>query len=132
MTDPTGRSFLSYRRARAAEAALLIEAQQDHGIPTWQDVRDLGPEPTEDGLRRILDDPSTANAVLLITPEVEKSAIIRNVEVPKIIKRAEAGNGFFVLPLAAGGLDYKGAAEAASNHLSAKISLIGTCTGCRP
>jgi hypothetical protein len=38
MTDPTGRSFLSYRRARKDEAALLIAAHHDHGIPTWQDI----------------------------------------------------------------------------------------------
>lgn len=42
MTDPTGRSFLSYRRGRKDEAALLIAAQHDHGIPTWQDTRISG------------------------------------------------------------------------------------------
>ncbi|MGO8974334.1 MAG: SAVED domain-containing protein [Steroidobacteraceae bacterium] len=119
MTDPTGRSFLSYRRTRAAEAALLIEAQHDHGIPTWQDVHNLGPIPTEDEIRRVLSDPSTANAVLFITPEVEVSSIIRNVEVPKIIGRAEASDSFFVVPVAAGGLDYATAAEVTSNCLSA-------------
>lgn len=41
MTDPTGRSFLSYRRTRLNEARLLIEAQHDVGIPTWQDLTDL-------------------------------------------------------------------------------------------
>ena len=120
MTDATGRSFLSYRRARADEAALLIQAQHDHGVPTWQDVRNLGSVPTEDELRRVLADSLTASAVLFITPEVEHSPVIRNVEVPKIIQRAEAGDGFFVVPLAAGGLDYKAAAEATSNHLSAQ------------
>jgi hypothetical protein len=120
MTDATGRSFLSYRRARAGEAALLIEAQQDHGIPTWQDVRNLGSVPTEDELRRVLAESSTASAVLFITPEIEHSPIVRNVEVPKIIKRAEVGDGFFVVPLAAGGLDYKAAAEVTSNQLSAQ------------
>jgi hypothetical protein len=119
VTDPTGRSFLSYRRTRATEAALLIQAQHDHGIPTWQDVHNLGPIPTEDEIRRVLSDPATANAVLLITPEVEASSIIRNVEVPKIMGRAEASDSFFVVPVAAGGLDYAKAAEVTSNHLSA-------------
>jgi hypothetical protein len=41
MTNPCGRSFLSYRRSQHAAAKLLIEAQHDLGIPTWQDVRDL-------------------------------------------------------------------------------------------
>jgi len=120
VTDPTGRSFLSYRRVRKDEAALLIQAQHDHGIPTWQDVRNLGTVPTEDELRRVLADPITATAVLFVTPEVETSAVIRNVEIPKIIQRVEAADGFFVVPLAAGGLDYAEAAKVTSNHLSAQ------------
>lgn len=120
MTDPTGRSFLSYKRSRKDEAALLIQAQHDHGVPTWQDVRDLGSVPTEDELRRVLADPTTASAVLFITPEVENSAVIREVEVPKIVRRAEPRDGFFVVPVAASGLDFAKAAEATSNHLSAQ------------
>lgn len=120
MTDATGRSFLSYRRLCRDEAKLLVQAQHDHGIPTWLDVNNLATAPTEDELRRVLADPSTASAVLFITPEVEASPIIRNVEVAQIIRRAEAGDGFFVVPLAAGGLDYAKAAEATSNHLSAQ------------
>ena len=120
MTDPTGRSFLSYRRARKDEAALLIAAQHDLGIPTWQDINNLGSVPTEDEIRHVLANSSIASAVLFITPEVETSSIIRNVEVPRIIQRAEADDGFFVVPLAAGGLDYAGAAEATGNHLSAR------------
>jgi hypothetical protein len=120
MTDPTGRSFLSYRRLRSEEAALLIAAQHDHGIPTWQDVRDLGAMPTEDEIRRTLADPVTASAVLFITPEVETSAVIRNVEIPKVIQRAEACDGFFVVPIAAGGLDYATAARISGNSLSAQ------------
>jgi SMODS-associated and fused to various effectors sensor domain len=120
MTDPTGRSFLSYKRSRRDEAALLIQAQHDHGVPTWQDVSDLGSVPTEDELRRVLDDPTTASAILFITPEVENSAVIREVEVPKIVRRAAQRDGFFVVPLAAGGLDFAKAAEVTSNHLSAQ------------
>jgi hypothetical protein len=120
MTNPTGRSFLSYKRSRRDEAALLIQAQHDHGIPTWQDVRDLGSVPTEDELRRVLDDPATASAILFITPEVENSVVIREVEVPKIVRRAERRDGFFVVPLAAGGLNFAKAAEVTSNHLSAQ------------
>jgi len=120
MTDPTGRSFLSYKRSRRNEAALLIQAQRDHGIPTWQDVYNLGSVPTEDELRRVLADPTTASAVLFITPEVEHSAVIREVEVPKIVQRAVARDHFFVVPVAAGGLDFAQAADATSNHLSAQ------------
>jgi hypothetical protein len=120
MTDPTGRSFLSYRRLRSQEAALLIAAQHDHGIPTWQDIQNLGSVPAEDEIRRTLADATTTSAVLYITPEVETSTIIRNVESPKIIQRAEAGDGFFVVPIGAGGLDYATAASISSNSLSAQ------------
>jgi hypothetical protein len=119
MTDPTGRSFLSYRRKRSDEAALLINAQHDHGIPTWQDIHNLDELPTEDELRRILDDPLTANAVLWITREVEDSAMIRQVEAPKILSRAAQRNQFFVIPCAAGGLDY----DEAATVVDAQISL---------
>ena len=95
-------------------------AQHDHGIPTWQDVRDLGSVHTEDEIRRVLADPATASAVLFMTPDVEDSAMIRQVEIPNIVKRAAARDGFFVVPVAAGGLDYAKAAEIASNHLSAQ------------
>jgi hypothetical protein len=120
MTDPTGRSFLSYKRSRQEEAALLIQAQHDHGIPTWQDVHNLGSVPTEDELRRVLADPTTSSAILFITPEVENSTVIREVEVPKIVQRAEQRDGFFVVPVAADGLEYAKAAEATSNHVSAQ------------
>ncbi len=120
MTDPTGRCFLSYRRIRKDEAAVLIMAQHDHGIPTWQDVRDLGSVPTEDEIRSVLEDPNTASAVLLITPEVADSVIMRNVEIPKIIKRSEARDGFFVVPVIAGGLDYADAGKVANSQLSAQ------------
>ena len=85
MTDPTGQVFLSYRRTKSEEAARLIAAQHDHGIPTWQDVANLDTVPTEDELRRVLEDPKLAAAVLFITPDVRDSNIIRQVEVPKVV-----------------------------------------------
>ena len=116
-TDPTGRSFLSYRRARLEEARLLIQAQHELGIPTWQDVSDLDEAQTETELRRILGDPTTANAVLWLTPEVAGSPTIRTVEAPEIVRRALAGDGFFLVPVAAGGLDYDEAAELVNDRL---------------
>lgn len=120
MTNTTGRSFLSYRRIRKDEAALLIHAQHDHGIPTWQDITNLATTPTEDEIRRVLADPTIANAVLLITPEVEDSTMMRSVEIPKILNRVEQGDNFFAVPLAAGGLDYGAAAAVVENNLSAQ------------
>jgi hypothetical protein len=109
MTNPMGRSFLSYRRKRAEEAALLIAAQHDVGIPTWQDVKDLDEVPTADEVQRVLTDPETANAILWLTPEVADSDFIRKIEAPLILKRTRDDDAFFVLPVAAGGLDFKSA-----------------------
>jgi CBASS immunity sensor of nucleotide second messenger signals len=106
MTDPTGRSFLSYRRTRVDEACLLIEAQHDVGVPTWQDLGDLGAGHTDALLREVLGADSTSNAVCWLTPDVEKSDVITRTELPAILKRIEKNDGFFMLPVAAGGLGY--------------------------
>ena len=110
MTNPNGRSFLSYRRSRLHEAELLISAQHDVGVPTWQDVRDLENAPLEDELERALRDVNTANAVVWVTPEIGMSDVVRRIEVPLILERVRSGDGFFVNPVAAGGLDYGAAA----------------------
>jgi hypothetical protein len=107
MTDPTGRSFLSYRRLCADDARLLVEAQHDMGIPTWQDIVDLGEEPMEDAIRDTLRDPSTANAVLWLTPEVLSSGVIQKVEIPEILARFRKDDGFFVIPVLARGVKYE-------------------------
>ncbi|HTA98154.1 MAG TPA: SAVED domain-containing protein [Solirubrobacteraceae bacterium] len=117
MPDLTGRCFLSYRRTRSEEAKLLILALHDVGVPTWQDISDLGAEPTVEALRRVIGDAATACALTWITPDVEDSDIIRKVEFPAIIERKRADKGFFVQPVAADGLDYAEAGEIASRHL---------------
>lgn len=117
-TDPRGCSFLSYRRKRSKEAALLIRAQRERGIPTWQDVRDLDEEHTSSELRRVLEAASTANAVMWITPEVADSSVIQKVEAPCIMERAEGTDSFFVIPVAAGGADYGTASDVVGADLS--------------
>jgi hypothetical protein len=106
VTDATGVSFLSYRRSRSNEAALIVGAQRDRGIPTWQDISDLSSTLTEEELRRVLTDPDTASATMFVTPEVAESSVIRTVEAPLIVERHLAKDGFAALIVAAGGLDY--------------------------
>jgi hypothetical protein len=106
MTGATGRHFMSYRRARIDELRLLVEAHHEHGIPTWLDVNNLDHAPTEDQIRQVLEDETLSSGLLWLTPEVADSDIIRNVEAPSLLKRARAGDGFFLVPIAAGGLDY--------------------------
>jgi hypothetical protein len=112
MTDPTGRSFLSYRRVRAHEAELLIAAQHDVGVPTWHDLRNLADVPTEEGVRETLADHEIANGILWLTPEVATSNMIQRAEAPALIERARKKDGFFLVAVAAGGLDYTAAAAA--------------------
>src|SRR6516165_12297542 len=99
MTDATGRSFLSYRRTRIEEARLLIEAQHDIGIPTWQDLSELEEGHTEALLLEALADEATANAVCWLTPEVENSAVITRTELPAIMRRIGQKDGFFMIPV---------------------------------
>jgi hypothetical protein len=111
MTDPTGLSFLCYKRERSREAELLIRAQHDHGIPTWQDVKNLEHKHTATQLREVLDDSNTANALLWLTPEVAVSETIKQIEAPAIFRRARNRDSFFVIPVAAGSLGYSEAAD---------------------
>ena len=112
MTDPTGLSFVSYRRSRLEECTRLVAGLRERGIPTWRDVDDLRTEPTETELRRVLSDDSVASAILWISPETADSPIIRKVEAPIALDRHARQDGFFVVPVAAGGLGYEEAAEA--------------------
>jgi hypothetical protein len=118
MTNPCGRSFLSYRRVRHAEAAVLIAAQHDLGIPTWRDMDDLDEVPTEDQIREVLADPETANAILWITPEVGNADFIRKIEAPLILERARRDKDFFMVPVLAGGIVHADAALAIDPRIS--------------
>src|SRR5947209_1738022 len=106
MTNISGCSFLSYRRTHFREATMIIEAQRSLGIPTWQDTTDLPETLTESELRQIIRSPEVSNAVLLLTPDVNDSPIIRDVEFPEILARVEQDKEFFIIPVLAGGLDY--------------------------
>ena len=107
MTLPTGRSFISYRRSRSDEAAELVASQRERGIPTWQDIKDLRSEPTEAEIRSVLAGNDIANVLLWITPDVDQSPMITRVEVPRAVERHRRQDGFFILPVAAGGLNYE-------------------------
>lgn len=117
MTNATGRSFLSYRRTRVDEARLLIEAQHDVGIPTWQDISDLDEGHSEAHLQEVLADDMTANAFCWLTPDVESSNVITRTELPAIMRRINCNDGFFMVPVAAGGLGYDGVSRVVGTYL---------------
>ena len=115
MTDPLGSVFISYRRSPArpagnAEAALVRDALRRAGVPTWRDLDDLTYEPTENALVAAIKDPTLSGAILLITPEVATSPVVRRVEAPHIFTRYRSEGGFWVLPVLIG-LDYGDADE---------------------
>ncbi|HEY2724049.1 MAG TPA: hypothetical protein VGI84_05130, partial [Pseudonocardiaceae bacterium] len=64
-------------------------------------------------MRATLADPSVTSGVLWITPDVAASTVITGIEIPALLARAEASDGFVLFPVAAGGLDYDAAARAA-------------------
>ncbi len=110
MTEPTGSVFISYRRSPARpagdrEASLVRDALRHVGMPTWRDLDDLEHEPTEEALVAAINDPSLAGAVLLISPEVEASSTVREVEALRIFRRHARHDGFWVVPVLIG-VDY--------------------------
>lgn len=104
MTDPMGSVFVSYRRSPARpagddEAALVTDALRRTGIPTWRDLDSLAHQPTEEALIAALKDSSLSGAILLVTPEVASSTIVKNIEAVQIFRRYKARDGFWVLPV---------------------------------
>ena len=104
MTNPTGSVFISYRRSPARpagndEATLVCDSLRRAGVPIWRDLDDLAYEPTEEALVAAIEDPSLSGAILLISPEVETSPIVRHVEAVRIFRRYRDGDGFWVLPV---------------------------------
>ena len=117
MTDPRGRNFISYRRTRAAEVSELARRLKARGIPLWIDISDLGPGSTEEQITNALDDPNCASGLAWLTPDVADSAVIRRVEVPRLVQRARRGDAFFAVMAVAGGLEYADAAHVAADNL---------------
>jgi hypothetical protein len=117
VTNPRGRNFVSYRRARAAEVSELARRLKTRGVPQWVDVSDLGAGSTEEQIISALDDPNCASGLVWLTPEVADSAVIRRVEVPRLVQRVHRGDGFFAVMAVAGGLEYTEAAKVAAENL---------------
>lgn len=108
---PTDPLFISYRHSdgmqATSELAWLLRAA---GIPIWRDQDDLPPGDTEQRLKEAIA-AGLSGAVLVITPDVTYSKVIREVEAPALIKWHDE-HPEFALGIAnavtsdAGGLDY--------------------------
>ncbi len=83
--DPLGPVFISYRQSDGMEIATdLAWALRAAGIPVWHDQTDLPPGDTKLRLQEALAS-GLSGAVLLITPEVENSEVIRDIELPHLL-----------------------------------------------
>ncbi|MCC6678241.1 MAG: SAVED domain-containing protein [Phycisphaerales bacterium] len=105
-TDLTGKCFLSYRRSQLEAVKVLAQCLREHGVPTYQDLDDLGSEPTVEALRTALDDPSTATGLIWLSTGVKDSPVILQEEAPRIFRRGRSGDGFRAHVALADGLDY--------------------------
>ena len=77
--------FLSYRTSDGAGiAADLAWALRATGVPVWHDVTDLPPGDTERRLQEALT-AGLSGAVLLVTPDICHSRVVREIEVPGLL-----------------------------------------------
>lgn len=109
--DPADPVFISYRQsdgtAIVAELAWLLRAA---GIPVWRDRDDLPPGDTEERLKQAIG-AGISGGVLVTTPDVAKSRVVRTIEAPHLVALHQA-HEVFVLGIANsvvkkdGGMDY--------------------------
>jgi hypothetical protein len=84
--DPLGPTFLSYRRSDGADLALsLAWTLRAMGVPVWRDTDDLPPGDTPSRLREALEQ-GLSGGVLLVTPQVAASKVIRELEVRRLLQ----------------------------------------------
>ncbi|MDA8317114.1 MAG: SAVED domain-containing protein [Actinomycetota bacterium] len=84
--NPLGPVFVSYRVSDGAPHALTLAwALRATGVPVWHDETDLPPGDTT----RRLDEALAAGlsgAVLVVTPEIDRSTVVRDVELPALLE----------------------------------------------
>ena len=105
-----GPVFLSYRHSDGVDLALALAwALRASGVPVWLDRSDLPPGDTERRLEEAMQS-GLSGAVLLVTPDIAESRVVKEVELPHLLSLET--EGAFTLSIAstieaeAGGLDY--------------------------
>jgi hypothetical protein len=94
---PTGPVFLSYRHTDGTTtvelAARLLRA---HGVPVWLDQTDLPPGDIDRSLQDALDS-GLSGGVLVATPGIAGSAVIKGREVPALLALSSSSGFKFVV-----------------------------------
>lgn len=84
--DPADPVFISYRHSdgmdTTTDLAWLLRAA---GIPVWRDLDDLPPGDTDERLAQAIDD-GLSGGVLVLTPDIAKSAVVKTIEAPKLLE----------------------------------------------
>lgn len=83
---PRDPVFVSYRHSDGFEiATMLAWSLRAAGIPVWRDVDDLPPGDTDARLEQAIDE-GISGAVIVVTPDVAKSRVVREVEAPRLLR----------------------------------------------
>lgn len=86
--DPSGPTFVSYRQSDGTEHAVAMAwALRAAGVPVWHDAADLPPGETETRLAEALTS-GLSGAVLIATPEIEHSSVVKTIELPGLLDLA--------------------------------------------
>ena len=89
--SPRGPVFLSYRHSDGAELALsLAWALRASGVPVWLDRSDLPPGDTERRLEEAMQS-GLSGAVLLVTPDIAASSVVKETELPHLLRLEAEG-----------------------------------------
>lgn len=91
-----GKCFVSYRRSRLDEVSRIVEAMLDHGVPPWQDLRELSSQPLGPALRAAIGDRDTAGSLMWVSRDIAESATILELEAPLIFSRSRTDPTFVV------------------------------------
>lgn len=84
--EPRGPVFISYRHSDGgALAESLAWALRAAGVPVWHDVTDLPPGDTDQRLSEALAS-GLSGAVVIVTPEIGRSQVIRDLELPRLLE----------------------------------------------
>lgn len=87
--DALGPVFISYRQSDGTEvAAGLAWALRAAGVPVWHDQTDLPPGDTHQRLSEALAC-GLSGAILVITPEIARSKVVREIELPALLEMAK-------------------------------------------
>ena len=86
LSIPVDLFFISYRQSDGfTHAADFAWASRAAGVPVWLDQSDLPPGDTEYRLAEALES-GLSGAVLLVTPEIKCSRIVREIELPELLE----------------------------------------------